>query len=152
MGNGMIISMMWRTMNNIVIITVTNISSELESYSCKFMKEYVRITNEKFLHNCLFRDISSLEGSDVNPLEYSIASGQDILDRDHINLQISEWAGKTTWIGDFPWAESPFCPRRNWGWDEHFGTHRFSRSPIKPHQNASLMVTWSCFSFLFLSG
>lgn len=79
-------------MNNIVIITITNIGSELESYSYKFMKEYVRITNEKFLHNCLFRDISSLEGSDVNPLEYSIASGQDILDRDHINLQVSDWA------------------------------------------------------------
>lgn len=90
MGNGKTISIMSRTMNNTVIITIITIGSELESYFYKFVKEYVRIIiKEQFLHNCLFRDIYSLEEesySDANPLENRTASGQDILDRNHINL------------------------------------------------------------------
>lgn len=63
------------------------------------MKEYVgTIIREQFLHNCLFRDISSVEEesgySDASLLESSIASGQDIPDRTHIELQDSGWDGK----------------------------------------------------------
>lgn len=90
------------------------IGSELESYFYKFVKEYVRIiVEEQSLHNCLSRDISSLEEesySEADPLENSIANGQDILDRNHITLEDSEWDGKTMWIADFQNR-----PRRNWG-------------------------------------
>lgn len=86
--------------------------SELESYLSKFVKEYARISvEEPSLHKCLSRDISPLEEesySEADPLENSIANGQDILDRNHINLEDSEWDGGTVRRADFQ-----NCPRRN---------------------------------------
>jgi len=149
MGNGKTISIMWRTMNNIVIITIWQWARKLFLQVCERVCENYHqrtIFAQLFIQRHFFprgRKLFRCQPSGKQDSQWTRHPGY----KPHqlIRFKMGWKNNVDSWLSKLP-KEKLRLSRTFWQ------TQRYSRSPIKPHQNATLMGTWSWFSFLFLSG